>query len=155
MHIFNEVWCISSIPSKILTQVIHLQKKMNSNKKQFKLLSGQQVLMTEHPDSLRKAQKIQERYKYWNSAKPGTYIMCPHKVFIISCLKENWLQECQKCLSHMTNHCAHIWWGTMLIFNHIQDLHPSDTYVKKLKFNENNSSFRPNTKHSWPSTQVL
>ena len=48
--------------------------------KEFKLSSGHQALMTEHPGSLRKVQKIWKKYKYWKSAKPGTYIMCPHKV---------------------------------------------------------------------------
>ena len=42
----------------------------------------------------------------------------------------------------------------MPIFNPIQDLDPSGTYTKKMKSNENNSSYCPDTKHSWPSTQV-
>ena len=36
--------------------------------------------MTEHKASLRKAYKIREKYKYWNAAKSGTYIMCVHEV---------------------------------------------------------------------------
>ena len=36
--------------------------------------------MTKHPGSLRKVSKIGEKYKYWNSAEPGTDIMCPYKV---------------------------------------------------------------------------
>ena len=45
--------------------------------KQVKLSSGHQTLMSEHPGSLRKAKKNREKYKYWNSAKPRTYIMFP------------------------------------------------------------------------------
>ena len=55
MRIFNEVWCLSSIPSKIFTQVIHKPIKVEIQWKQFRLSSGHQALMTEHPDSLRKA----------------------------------------------------------------------------------------------------
>ena len=59
---------------------------------------------------------------------------------------QNLLQECQKCLSDMTSHYAHIQWGMMLIFNPIQDLHPSDTYTeKKLKSDEKNFSYHLDT----------
>ena len=33
----------------------------------------------------------------------------------------------------------------MLIFNTIQDLHPTDTYIKKLKSNDNNSGYQLDT----------
>ena len=43
--------------------------------------------------------KIGDWYKYWNSAKPGTYIMCPHKVSYHTKLEgsscKNRLPECQ------------------------------------------------------------
>ena len=58
----------------ILPNIIEIQWN------QFKLSSGHQTLMCEHPGSLRKAWKIQEKFKYCNSAKPGTYIMFPLKV---------------------------------------------------------------------------
>ena len=53
-----------------------------SLKSNEKLLSGHQTLMTEHQGSLRKVYKIWEKYKYYNFAIPGTYIMCHHKVSI-------------------------------------------------------------------------
>ena len=33
MHIFNEVWCSYSIPSKILTQVTYTKQKLKSDEK--------------------------------------------------------------------------------------------------------------------------
>ena len=33
MHIFNEVWCSNSIPSKILTQVTYNKQKLKSDEK--------------------------------------------------------------------------------------------------------------------------
>ena len=65
---------------KILTQMAYIPNIIEIHWKQLKLSSGHQILMSEHPGSLTKVQKIREKYKYWNSAKLGTYIMYPHKV---------------------------------------------------------------------------
>ena len=40
MRIFNEVWRSYSIPSKIFTQVIHIQKQIEIRWEEFKLSSG-------------------------------------------------------------------------------------------------------------------
>ena len=44
---------------------------------------------------------------------------------------------------------------TMLIFNLIEDLDQNDIYMYQisLKSTDNNLSYRPDTKHSWPSAQ--
>ena len=54
MHIFNEIRHSYSIPSKILTQMIYIPNIIKIHWKQFKLSSGHQTLVTEHPGSLRK-----------------------------------------------------------------------------------------------------
>ena len=46
--------------------------------------------MSEQPGSLRKAEKIWEKYKYRNVAKPWTYIMCPHKVSLHTKFEGSW-----------------------------------------------------------------
>ena len=43
---------------------------------------------------------------------------------------KNWLHECQKWVSHMIGHYAHIYWGRTLIFNPMQDHDPSDISTK-------------------------
>ena len=55
MHIFNEIWCSYSIPSKILTQMTCIPNIIIIHRKQLKLSFGHQTLMTKHPGSLRKA----------------------------------------------------------------------------------------------------
>ena len=80
VHIFNEVWCPSLIPSKILTKMILIPKNWNPMK------SIQVIIRTPSthdrvPKFINKRVKNSgKKNKYWNSAKPGTYIMCPHKV---------------------------------------------------------------------------
>ena len=45
---------------------------------------------------------------------------------------KNWLHECQKWVSHMIGHFAHIYWGRTLIFNPMQDHDPSDISTKNI-----------------------
>ena len=67
------------------------------------------------PRFIKKSVKNWEKYKYWNSANPETYTLCPHKVSLnVKFEGSSWKTE-----------------GRMLIFNLIQDLHPSDAYTEK------------------------
>ena len=58
LRIFNEIWCLYSIPSKILTQMTYVLNVIKIHWKQSNLSSGHQALMAERQDSLKKRLKF-------------------------------------------------------------------------------------------------
>ena len=161
MHIFNEIWCSYSILSKILTQMTYMPNITKIHWKQLKLSSGHQTLKTEqcpHSGSLRKAQKIGKNTNVEIKQNPGLISCVPIRSLYISSLKAlagKFTSEMPKMpKSHDQPLCAYL----MRYDAHLQS-HPRSwpkwyIYQNKLKFNENNSIHRPDTKHSWPSTKL-
>ena len=103
-----------------------------------KLSSGHQTLMTEHPSSLRKVWKIGEKYKYWNSANPGLILQK-----LISGMPNTPKSHDQSFCAYLMRYDAHLQ-------SHLRSWPKWYLYQKKLKSNENNSSYRPDTKHRAP-----
>ena len=84
------------------------------------------------------------KYKYWNSAEPGTYIMCPYKISvnIWNTLKAlAWkmtYSHNQPLRAYLMRYDAHIQ-------SHLRSSPKWYIYWKKLKYDEKNSSYHPDT----------
>ena len=69
------------------------------------------------PRFIKKSVKKSEKHKYWNSAKPGTHIMCSHKVSLhIKFEGSSWKIDFRNAKNAKVTWPAimraHIWWGT-------------------------------------------
>ena len=70
MHIFDEVWCPSSISPKILTKVILMPKNWNPIKS-IQVIVRTPSTHERAPRFIKKSVTNSGKYKYWNSANPG------------------------------------------------------------------------------------
>ena len=94
---------------------------------------------------IKKSVKNREKYKYWNSAKSGTYIMCQHNI------RPLWLSSLKSLAWKLTSGMPKMSKSDdqPLCGAHIQS-HPRCSpkwyiYQIKLKSDEKNSSYHPDT----------